>query len=220
MWLFLPFAGVAIWRGIASRQRWMCFVPLAALGAYLLISSTSANAELRMLLPVMNGMPYTLALLWKRTSDHRVSRGWIAVVASVLLLASIPEIRRPQLDASVSIAGLLQQLKEDGHERILVATDSPYALNIELVRLAKAIMGEQGRPLNVSTIVYDDIHAVDPALSLKRIDESDAVLFEQPLPSVPDFTNRRSAEYLQHAESTKMRGYAEAASDLLIYVAE
>ncbi len=102
----------------------------------------------------------------------------------------------------------------------MVATDSPFNMNIELVRLSKAILGEEGRNLEIATVVYDDLHKVDPKLSLKKIEESDAVIFEDPLPQVPAFTNVRAADYLRHAEATKRRVYRGSDAGMLVYARE
>ncbi len=203
--LFLPLGCVSIWHSIRTRQEWTLFVPAAILAAYLVVSSMSSSAIMRQLLPVMIAMPYATAVLWRRDVSFRISRVLTSVVLCMILLACVLETRRPQLDFVVPIARLVVDLKGQGYRNVVVATDSPRVLNIDLVILAKVTMGRRGKGLHITSIAYDDMHGLKLAQSLKSMDQADIVLFEYPLPETPNFTNKRSTQFLRYAEANMER---------------
>lgn len=214
--LLVPIAAVAVWQNRCSRQPWPCFVPAAVLMAYLVLASTSKNDVMRILLPAMTGMPFALGVLWRQRPDCRLSPLPIVLAFGILLLACLPEINRPQLDSAEKLGETLRQLRKAGCVQILVASDSANVLNVELMRLAKVMLGKEGRDLHINTVVYDDVNGIPRSESLHKIETADAVVFEQPLPSDPRFTNTRTAECLELAQSTM--GRFEAGPGLLIYV--
>lgn len=123
---------------------------------------------------------------------------------------------RPQLNYVRDLNALLTQLVEQKVSRVIVATDSP-EVNIESLLLAKHIGGKALSSLTIYTLAYDFMHNKPLTVSYDLISKSDAVIFQEPIPTVPDFTNKYAKEYLAYTMSLGFVPLARTPSYLTVF---
>jgi hypothetical protein len=183
--------------------------PLVILLGYFLIAIQSVNQDLRFYMPVMIGMPLCLGLLapndteWMPGSSRSIIL-WCALGA--VILASLPMVQSPDLRKMQMARSLLLESEHRGFRTITVATDSP-ELNVETLTFIDGLLHTNGRPCTIWTLAYDAATGKPEDTSVQTMKRSDVVVFQNPTPPYPDFTNSRVPSYRKYVEENGKEFY-------------
>lgn len=201
-WVWLPLGillAVATLRlGTAPRAaRWSAVLLAAPLFVYFALYLLSPNRDERFLFPLFVAVPLFATLAW--TSGRReLAFGSFPVLLAGTVLLSLPTIGRPDLAEVRRASSILRAAAPQPDDRLLIATDSGH-FNVETFILARELDHPGRGVTHTGTSAYDHMHNRPVEFSLDRIPQVHAVVFEWPLPQVPDFTNVRAAAMLEAA---------------------
>lgn len=185
-----PMAAIVVFLVVATAQRkirWLGLLPLAIILVYVVICSTSPNKSWRFMMPAMVALPFLMAALVEG-EQHRLWAHIVPVLGLGLVLACVPIALRPEHDHIHDLKKLLQNLKGHNVAHVMISTDS-LAVNFQKLRLAREFMGQEGDDMSIHTSVYDGSSSQHTQCTPDRIELMDAVLFEQPYPRAPVFSN-------------------------------
>ena len=218
---FIPLIALALfsfWQVWAQRRiSFVRLLPLIIIAAYFALIAVGENRDLRFGLPVMIALPFALAALPSGRSPEPPTSSLFGMACMLgCVLVSIPMAARPQLNYVRDLNALLTQLVEQKVSRVVVATDSP-EVNIESLLLAKHIGGKAFSSLTIYTLAYDFMHNKPLTVSYDLISKSDVVIFQKPIPTVPDFTNKYAKEYLAYTMSLGFVPLARTPSYLTVF---
>lgn len=178
---------------------WAPAWPLLVLIAYIALTASSENHDLRYGLPFLVGLPFAMvALTASEERRHGPGTRWLLGIGMVAILLAVPMASRPDLRYVHEARAALATLPQDRPFTLLVASDDS-VINLDTVLLVQQLDASRFHNLRIDTVVYDEAlgHSLDETLA--RLDKADGVLLlKAPIRKAPEWTNRHVAEFRAH----------------------